>query len=285
MSKLLEKTKTFIKESDPKLFKVLIDNQINDKLIIENAGILLKYLEDKESNIDYKIELEITHKKIQWSYVPKSSKAIKTEALNKVGEYYVNPFSGGENELIIVESKNVDQTKTRQQTLEFAKKLLANYEKKENKGYWLTGNFGVGKTYISLWILNIFAKNGKTISYFMISEVLAKLKSSFGTETNIFSSVVDKYKKVDVLLIDDIGAETLTDWARDEFLFSILNYRLDNKKLTLFTSNMTIKEYSEKILSITKKSPYDRLNRDRLIERIKSLSTEIELKGNNRRNH
>ena len=99
-----------------------------------------------------------------------------------------------------------------------------------------------------------------------------------------FSLVEDKLnylKNVDILLIDDIGAENVTAWGRDEILGTILQYRMNNKLSTFFTSNLTLEEL-EVHLSLSKNSE-DKVKARRIIERIKQLSVDMELVSINRR--
>ena len=92
---------------------------------------------------------------------------------------------------------------------------------------------------------------------------------------------MDLLKKSDVLLIDDIGAESVTSWSRDEILGTILQYRMDSGLPTFFTSNLTIEEL-ETHLSNTKGS-VDIVKAKRIIERIKHLTEDLELVSDNRR--
>ena len=99
-----------------------------------------------------------------------------------------------------------------------------------------------------------------------------------------FSLVEDKVnylKNVDILLIDDIGAENVTAWGRDEILGTILQYRMNNKLSTFFTSNLTLEEL-EVHLSLSKNSE-DKVKARRIIERIKELTEDLELVSINRR--
>ena len=98
-----------------------------------------------------------------------------------------------------------------------------------------------------------------------IAALLKKLKSSFNDYS--FDDVLDEIMKCDALLIDDIGAENNSTWARDEILGSILQYRMDNNLTTFFTSNFTIDEL-EQVLSETSKGT-DLIKSRRIIERIK----------------
>ena len=60
----------------------------------------------------------------------------------------------------------------------------------------------------------------------------------------------------ELLLIDDIGAETTTAWGRDEVLGTILQYRMQEGLITFFTSNFNISELEEHF-SFSKNELYD----------------------------
>jgi primosomal protein DnaI len=88
--------------------------------------------------------------------------------------------------------------------------------------------------------------------------------------------------KTPLLLLDDIGAENCSAWSRDEVLGPILQYRMDNNLPIFFTSNLSLNEL-EKSLSMTS-SGVDKVKARRIIERIKQLTTNLELISKNRRN-
>ena len=90
-----------------------------------------------------------------------------------------------------------------------------------------------------------------------------------------------KIKKVPLLLIDDIGAENSTAWARDEVLAPILQYRMEEKLPTFFTSNLTIDELENHLSEANNK--VDKIKARRIIERVKQLTIKEELISENRR--
>ena len=165
------------------------------------------------------------------------------------------------------------------------KKYIKDFLKKkiqgENpKGLYLSGSFGSGKSYILSALLNELSNKGyKTINVHY-PNLLKKLKSSFNEDN--YDEVLDEITDCDVLLIDDIGAENNSPWARDEVLGTILQYRMDNNLTTFFTSNFTIDEL-ESILSETSKGT-DVIKARRIIERIKYLTIEERLVSKNKRN-
>ena len=160
------------------------------------------------------------------------------------------------------------------------KTFYDSYKKgKIEKGIYLWGNFGSGKSYLITALFNELAKYNVKSAVVYFPEFLRKLKGSFGNDS--YNELFDQIKSVSLLLIDDLGAEKLTDWARDEILGSILQYRMDFKLPTFITSNLSLKDL-ENHLQITNSSS-DKVKARRIMERIKYLGDEVELIGVNRR--
>ena len=147
------------------------------------------------------------------------------------------------------------------------------------KGLYLHGSFGSGKTYLIAALLNELAnKKEATTEVVYFPELLRNMKEDFST----VEEKLNYLQNVDILLIDDIGAENVTAWGRDEILGTILQYRMNHRLTTFFTSNLSIEEL-ERHLSITKDSE-DKVKARRIIERIKQLTDNLELVSVNRRN-
>ena len=149
------------------------------------------------------------------------------------------------------------------------------------QGLYLYGNFGCGKTYLVSALFNELAKKNikSTIIYF--PEFLRSLKASFGNIEDNYNERFDVVKESPLLLLDDIGAEKLSDWARDEVLGVILQYRMEEHLPTFFTSNLSLKELEDH-LQITNSSA-DKVKARRIIERIKYLTDELNMISVNRR--
>ena len=148
-------------------------------------------------------------------------------------------------------------------------------EGKYHKGLYLHGNFGCGKTYLIAAIFNELAHKNYKSSIVFWPEFLRQM---FYDD---FNEKFDYIKKVPLLLIDDIGAEGLTAWNRDEVLCPLLQYRMDNNLTTFFTSNLTLKEL-ESHLS-TSKGDVDEVKARRIISRIEQLTEDMEMISKNLR--
>lgn len=173
--------------------------------------------------------------------------------------------------------------KKRFDTIIWLTQFIEKYkENKNQKGLYLCGNFGSGKTYLISAMFNELAKEGIQSAIVFWPEFLRELKASFNSEyKNEFNEKYNKIKKAPLLLIDDIGAETTSSWNRDEILCPILQYRMDEKLPTFFTSNLNL-EALETHLAITNKGD-EIVKAGRIVSRIKQLTQYQELISKNLR--
>lgn len=175
---------------------------------------------------------------------------------------------------------DIDLTdKNRAKVIKWVKDFYKEYQTNKNiKGCYLHGSFGSGKSFIIAALLNELAlkKSKSVIMYY--PEMLRKLKESFYDD---FDVKMDLIKKCDLLLIDDIGAEAVSTWSRDEILGTILQYRMDASLPTFFTSNLSIEELEGHLAQT--KTGVDIVKAKRIIERIKQLTVDLELISENRR--
>ena len=228
----------------------------------------------------YKLTPEVLNKSLTFSYLKCNYKI----ELDKKNSYLKNIYFYEVPPIIKNASfKNIyKDDKKRLPIIKEIKTFYDNYKLgKESKGIYLTGSFGSGKSYLIGALFNELAKYEFKSAIIYFPEFLRKLKSSFSSSNDEYKELFENIKTVPLLLIDDIGAEKLTDWARDEILGSILQYRMDFKLPTFFTSNLTIKEL-ENHLQINSSSA-DIVKARRIIERITFLSKEISLVSINRR--
>lgn len=169
--------------------------------------------------------------------------------------------------------------KNRIEIIKAIKNFINEYKKGTNpKGIYLHGSFGSGKTYLISALFNELAKSGTTSVIIHTPELLRSLKDSFSTD---YSEKFYLLKHTPLLLLDDIGAEYLTAWGRDEVIEPILQYRMDEGLPTFFTSNFTILELEKHFTTVS--NSIDKVKARRIIERIKQLSVEVELISKNLR--
>ncbi|MDE5538990.1 MAG: cell division protein ZapE [Bacilli bacterium] len=170
--------------------------------------------------------------------------------------------------------KDIDVTdKNRVQVIKWLKKFYDEYDGiKDLKGLYLHGPFGSGKTYLISALLNELKRKKRVdVCVIYFQEVLRELKDDWDT----YVEKTNYYSDVPILLLDDIGAEQVSEWGRDEVLGTILQNRMNKHLTTFFTSNLTIKELEYALAST--KSNVDNVKARRIIERIKFLSEDMEI--------
>ena len=171
--------------------------------------------------------------------------------------------------------------KNRFEVIKWMKEYITNTKKDiYQKGIYLNGNFGCGKTYLLSAMLNEIAKTGKTIAIVYYPEFLRSLKEAF-YDNEEYKKRFNFIKKANYLLLDDIGADSVTEWSRDEVLGTILQYRMEEKLPTFFTSNLTLAELEDHLATTNKE--VDHIKSRRIIERIKQLTTSVTMISENKR--
>lgn len=226
----------------------------------------------------YKFVPEKTNNNITFSYTAcerKMNEDEKNKYLKNIKYYDIS------TDLSKASFKDVyKDDKKRVPILKYMTEFIKDYTKgSKTKGLYLNGSFGSGKTYLVAALFNDLAKRGIKCAIVYYPEFLRDLKASFKTD---YDDKFNYIKKVPILLLDDIGAENVSNYNRDEVLGPILQYRMEEELPTFFTSNLTIEEL-EKNLSITTTGA-DKIKARRIVERIKQLTISLELVSKNRRN-
>ena len=134
--------------------------------------------------------------------------------------------------------------------------FLTNFDNPEQKNLLFTGNTGLGKTFLSNCIANEVLKMGKTVLYQTAPNMLdTVIDYRFGKE-NVSKDIYNNILNVDLLIIDDLGTESMNSMKFTE-LFNIINSRLLNQNRhitkTIISTNLNIQNlfdtYNERIAS------------------------------------
>lgn len=149
------------------------------------------------------------------------------------------------------------------------------------KGLYLAGPFGVGKTYMMGALANELSENGVETTLVNVPTYSAEIKQAISTNT--VEAKLVSIKNTPILVLDDIGAEMNSAWFRDEVLMVILQHRMLQELPTFFTSNFTIDQL-EAHFAHSNKGDQELLKAKRLIERIRFLAKEYFVDGQNHRN-
>ncbi|MGI6608679.1 MAG: ATP-binding protein [Erysipelotrichaceae bacterium] len=149
------------------------------------------------------------------------------------------------------------------------------------KGLYFYGGLGTGKTYLASAICNDLARKGHEVAFVNYPKLCSDIRSNL-TEYDYVDSRVRRLRRAKILVIDDIGAESVTNYIRDDILFPILDYRMEHELKTIFTSNCDLKSL-EKRMTISKSGEEDAIKALRIIERIRTLCDAVSVTGPSRR--
>ena len=136
-----------------------------------------------------------------------------------------------------------------------AKHFIDNFNDPTEKNLLFTGNTGLGKTFISHCIANELLKHNKTVLYQTAPIMLDTIiDCKMGKNSNF--DILHHILTVDLLVIDDLGTEKISNWALEK-LFTVLNSRLlsQNNHITktIISTNLSINNlaqmYGERIVS------------------------------------
>ncbi|RBR30763.1 primosomal protein DnaI [Enterococcus cecorum] len=251
---------------------------------------LYEYIQQKEKFLandptmiapGYEPKLQISHHVIEVTYSP-TPELLKRKQLQQVNEriktFYLPKM------LREASLASFEITDGRSQAIQQAAQFIQQYEQKQStfvKGLYLVGNFGVGKTYLLGAIAKKLAEDGYDSTLIHFPTFAVEMKQAIGKDTMI--QLLNEIKTAPILMIDDIGADAMSSWIRDDVLGVILQYRMQEMLPTFFSSNFTMKEL-ERHLTVTQKGDQEPIKAMRIMERIAYLSQEIMMIGQNRRN-
>ncbi|WP_224930430.1 ATP-binding protein [Bacillus safensis] len=131
-----------------------------------------------------------------------------------------------------------------------AKNYVLKFEKMRELGkglYFFSEEKGSGKTRLAASILHAITKvydkkeeKPLKIIYSSTADLIGEIKSTFDNESKVKSTdIMDAVKTADLVVLDDIGVENVTKFVEETFT-RILDYRLQYKKPTIITSNLSI---------------------------------------------
>lgn len=139
-------------------------------------------------------------------------------------------------------------------------------------GLWISGAVGTGKTTLAMAVSKAAIEAGRSIAIYSLPRLLARVRRTFDGAANedSYSQFFDRLTSVDLLHIDDLGAEKQSDWVLEQ-LYSIVDERYQAMRSMLVTSNLSYEELKDQI-------------GDRVVSRLTQTCEELPLEGTDMRN-
>jgi DNA replication protein DnaC len=117
----------------------------------------------------------------------------------------------------------------------------------EGRGIWFVGGVGTGKTTLAMLISKAAMEADRTVAIYSLPRLLALLRDTYDDDAQYsLNELIDRLCSVDLLHIDDVGAEQSSPWVLEQ-LYTIVNTRYEDGKALLLTTNLDRKALVEQI--------------------------------------
>ncbi len=118
----------------------------------------------------------------------------------------------------------------------------------EPKGWFiLSGPSGCGKTHLAAAIANECRQRGYPVLYQTAPDLLDHLRATFSPDSQIpYDDVFDKVRNAPLLVLDDLGAQTGTPWAKEK-LDQLLTYRFNSELPTVIVTILPIDQLDDRL--------------------------------------
>jgi len=114
-------------------------------------------------------------------------------------------------------------------------------------GLWLMGPPGTGKTTLAMLASKAALDAGRTVAIYSTPALLARIRQTFDAESGEgYLAFFDRLTSVDLLHLDDLGAERSTDWVLEQ-LYALVDRRYNDERSIVFTTNLEEPELTEQV--------------------------------------
>jgi DNA replication protein DnaC len=128
----------------------------------------------------------------------------------------------------------------------FTEDLDANLD--AGRGLWLMGDTGTGKTTMAMLVSKAALAAGRTVAIYSLPKLLARIRRTYDAEAgqDSYLALFELLTSVDLLHIDDLGAEKRSDWVLEQ-LYALINERYEAQRSILVTTNLAQEALEEQI--------------------------------------
>jgi DNA replication protein DnaC len=139
------------------------------------------------------------------------------------------------------------------------------------RGLWLFGDTGTGKTTLAMLISKAALEARRSVAIYSLPKLLARIRRTYDAEPggDSYLAFFERLTAVDLLHIDDLGAEKRSDWVLEQ-LYALINERYETERSVLITTNLPHDELEEQI-------------GQRTVSRLSQMCDEVPLFGDDRR--
>ncbi len=119
------------------------------------------------------------------------------------------------------------------------------------RGIWLMGDVGTGKTSLAMLISKAALERGRSVAIYSLPKLLYELRKTYDDSSEMtYLGLVESLASVDLLHIDDVGAERSNEWVLEQ-LYTIINARYEEERSVIITTNLEPAELEQQITERT----------------------------------
>ena len=116
------------------------------------------------------------------------------------------------------------------------------------RGLWFMGDVGTGKTTLAMLVSTEALKRGHSVAIYSVPRLLAEIRDTYDADRGerTYAGLFQQLVTVDLLHLDDLGAERQTEWVLEQ-LYSIVNTRYEDQRAIVVTTNLQPDELAAQI--------------------------------------
>ena len=138
------------------------------------------------------------------------------------------------------------------------------------RGLWFYGSVGTGKTTLAMLVSRSALDAGRSVAIYSLPRLLAEIRATFETDSEgSYVDFLDRLAAVDLLHVDDVGAERTSDWVLEQ-LYAIVNARYEDERSVIITTNLERDALVDQI-------------KERTVSRLEEMCTLVPLYGEDAR--
>lgn len=141
-------------------------------------------------------------------------------------------------------------------------------------GLFITGPKGTGKTHLAAAIANQLMNQGTAVICMTMIDLLERIKRTYEKNADSESTVLNLYKQVPLLIIDDMGKEPATEWGISK-IYAIINGRYEGYMPTIVTTNYDDQQLVKRLTP----PGGDDITADATIDRLREMCHALPMTG------
>ena len=150
----------------------------------------------------------------------------------------------------------------------FVRDIDANLD--AGRGLWFEGDVGTGKTTLAMLVSRAALDAGRSVAIYSLPRLLAEIRATFEDDSEgSYVDFLDRLAVIDLLHIDDVGAERSSEWVLEQ-LYSIVNARYEDERSMVITTNLA-------------RAPLEEQIGRRTVSRLKEMCDPVPLYGEDAR--